>query len=157
MAKKENYGEKDAEELSKELKQVSVSAFFERNRHLLGYDNLSKALLTVVKEGVDNSLTYDMPVFVRKNGNVSIIKIGELIDSYVEDNKDVVGLREGNLEKLRLNENLEVISFDKNTLKLDFHQVSTVFRHKVNSKIYRVKLVSGRYIDLTAYHSIFTI
>ena len=45
MVKKEEHGERDAEELSKELKQVSVSAFFERNRHLLGYDNLSKALL----------------------------------------------------------------------------------------------------------------
>ncbi|MCD6403448.1 MAG: DNA topoisomerase VI subunit B [Candidatus Aenigmarchaeota archaeon] len=45
-----------AEELSKELKAISVSEFFERNRHLLGYDNPTKALLTIVKEGVDNSL-----------------------------------------------------------------------------------------------------
>ncbi len=157
MAKKEDHGERDAEELSKELKQVSVSAFFERNRHLLGYDNLSKALLTVVKEACDNSLTYDMPLLIRKNGNISIVKIGELIDSYIGNNKDVVGLRDGNLEKLKLNENTEVISFDKNNLKLDFHRVSTLFRHKVNSKIYRVKLVSGRYVDLTAYHSVFTI
>jgi len=47
---------KSAEQLAKEQREVSVSEFFERNRHLLGYDNPTKALLTVVKELVDNSL-----------------------------------------------------------------------------------------------------
>jgi DNA topoisomerase-6 subunit B len=37
-------------------KQVSVAEFFEKNRHLLGFNNPSKALLTSVKEAVDNSL-----------------------------------------------------------------------------------------------------
>ena len=47
---------KTAEEMAKDQRAVSVSEFFERNRHLLGYDNPTKALLTVVKEIVDNSL-----------------------------------------------------------------------------------------------------
>lgn len=47
---------KSAEQMAKEHRQVSVSEFFERNRHLLGYDNPTKALLTVTKELVDNSL-----------------------------------------------------------------------------------------------------
>ncbi len=47
---------KSAEELAKQQKGVSVSEFFEKNRHLLGYDNKIKALLIIVKEGVDNSL-----------------------------------------------------------------------------------------------------
>jgi DNA topoisomerase-6 subunit B len=47
---------KKAEDMAKEQRAVSVSEFFERNRHLLGYDNPTKALLTVVKEIVDNSL-----------------------------------------------------------------------------------------------------
>jgi len=37
-------------------REVAVSEFFEKNRHLLGFDNPAKALLTVVKEGVDNSI-----------------------------------------------------------------------------------------------------
>jgi len=37
-------------------KEISVSEFFAKNRHLLGFDNPSKALLTAVKEAVDNSL-----------------------------------------------------------------------------------------------------
>ena len=45
-----------AAELAKKQRDISVSEFFAKNRHLLGFDNPSKALLTTVKEGVDNSL-----------------------------------------------------------------------------------------------------
>ena len=44
-----------AEELAKKQREISVSEFFERNKQILGYDSPTKALLTVVKEGVDNS------------------------------------------------------------------------------------------------------
>lgn len=45
-----------ARKIGKSLREISVAEFFEKNRHLLGFDNPSKALLTVVKEAVDNSL-----------------------------------------------------------------------------------------------------
>jgi len=45
-----------AEEMAKSQKEISVSEFFAKNRHLLGFDNPRKALLTTVKEAVDNSL-----------------------------------------------------------------------------------------------------
>ena len=45
-----------AETLAKKQRQISVSEFFAKNRHLLGFDNPKKALLTAVKEAVDNSL-----------------------------------------------------------------------------------------------------
>ena len=47
---------KTAEELGKKQREISVSEFFLRNRHLLGYDNPRKALLTAVRECVDNGL-----------------------------------------------------------------------------------------------------
>ncbi|MDO9542342.1 MAG: ATP-binding protein, partial [Kiritimatiellia bacterium] len=37
-------------------REISVSEFFLKNRHLLGFDNPRKALLTAVKEAVDNAL-----------------------------------------------------------------------------------------------------
>ena len=37
-------------------REISVSEFFAKNRHLLGFDNPKKALLTTIKEAVDNSL-----------------------------------------------------------------------------------------------------
>src|SRR5437870_9675820 len=45
-----------AESLAKQQREISVSEFFVKNRHLLGFDNPSKALLTTIKEAVDNSL-----------------------------------------------------------------------------------------------------
>lgn len=45
-----------AEKMGSELRSISIAEFFEKNRHLLGYDNPSKALLTVVKEAIDNSM-----------------------------------------------------------------------------------------------------
>ncbi len=45
-----------AETLAKKQKQISISEFFAKNRHLLGFDNPRKALLTAIKEMVDNSL-----------------------------------------------------------------------------------------------------
>ena len=46
----------NAEEMGQSQKEISISEFFEKNRHLLGYDNKIKALLTIVKEAVDNAL-----------------------------------------------------------------------------------------------------
>ena len=48
--------EKNAQKMATEHREISISQFFEKNRHLLGYDNKIKALLTIVKEGVDNAL-----------------------------------------------------------------------------------------------------
>ncbi len=45
-----------AEDMAKRQREISVSEFFSKNRHLLGFDNPSKALLTTIKEAVDNSL-----------------------------------------------------------------------------------------------------
>src|SRR5512141_981938 len=42
--------------MAKSQRNISVSEFFAKNRHLLGFDNPRKALLTTVKEAVDNSL-----------------------------------------------------------------------------------------------------
>jgi DNA topoisomerase-6 subunit B len=49
-------GRPSAADLARKQRDISVSEFFAKNRHLLGFDNPSKALLTTVKEGVDNSL-----------------------------------------------------------------------------------------------------
>lgn len=45
-----------AEDLALKQREISISEFFTKNRHLLGFDNPRKALLTTIKEAVDNSL-----------------------------------------------------------------------------------------------------
>jgi DNA topoisomerase-6 subunit B len=59
--KKSSDGEKSAPavtavEMGARQREISVSEFFTKNRHLLGFDNPRKALLTCVKEAVDNAL-----------------------------------------------------------------------------------------------------
>src|SRR3954451_16972862 len=45
-----------AAEMGARQREIAVSEFFTKNRHLLGFDNPRKALLTCVKEAVDNAL-----------------------------------------------------------------------------------------------------
>ena len=45
-----------AESMAAKQREISVSEFFTKNKHLLGFDNPRKSLLTTVKEAVDNSL-----------------------------------------------------------------------------------------------------
>ncbi len=48
--------DRSAEGMARRQREISVSEFFAKNRHLLGFDNPAKALLTTVKELADNSL-----------------------------------------------------------------------------------------------------
>ncbi|MGQ0723433.1 MAG: DNA topoisomerase VI subunit B [Candidatus Eiseniibacteriota bacterium] len=45
-----------ARTMAGQQREISVSEFFTKNRHLLGFDSPTKALLTTIKEAVDNSL-----------------------------------------------------------------------------------------------------
>jgi DNA topoisomerase-6 subunit B len=45
-----------AQTLAAKQREISVSEFFTKNRHLLGFDSPLKAILMAVKEAVDNSL-----------------------------------------------------------------------------------------------------
>ena len=56
MAKKKGTRAETAESMGARQREISVSEFFLKNRHLLGFDSPRKALLTTVKEAVDNSL-----------------------------------------------------------------------------------------------------
>ncbi|HEB37778.1 MAG TPA: DNA topoisomerase VI subunit B, partial [Thermoplasmatales archaeon] len=47
---------KIAYELAKKQREISVAEFFERNKHILGFGNPTRAIVTAVKEAVDNSL-----------------------------------------------------------------------------------------------------
>ena len=47
---------KNAQAMAQGQREISISEFFTKNRHLLGFDSPAKALLTAIKEAVDNSL-----------------------------------------------------------------------------------------------------
>ena len=66
-----------AESMSRQQREISVSEFFLKNRHLLGFDSPRKALLTAVKEAVDNSLDACEEAGILPEISVEITQTGE--------------------------------------------------------------------------------
>lgn len=76
-----------AEGLAKKQKEISVAEFFERNKQILGFDTSTRALITSVKEGVDNALDGCEEAGILPDIFVKIDDLGD--DEYrlvVEDN-----------------------------------------------------------------------
>ncbi|MBI5849626.1 MAG: DNA topoisomerase VI subunit B [Planctomycetes bacterium] len=75
--------------MAKAQREISVSEFFTKNRHLLGFDSPRKALLTAVKEAVDNSLDACEEARIRPELIIDIKKLDGREDAFtvaVEDN-----------------------------------------------------------------------
>jgi len=68
---------RSAEELATRQREISVAEFFTKNRHLLGFDSPLKALLTAVKEAVDNSLDACEEAGILPEISVEITPTGE--------------------------------------------------------------------------------
>jgi len=66
-----------AETLAARQREISVSEFFLKNRHLLGFDNPRKALLTTVKEAVDNALDACEEAGVLPEVGVEIVQLAQ--------------------------------------------------------------------------------
>lgn len=79
----------NAETMAKKQREISVSEFFTKNRHLLGFDSPRKALLTAVKEAVDNSLDACEEARILPDLKVTLNRIGNNEKQFVmivEDN-----------------------------------------------------------------------
>lgn len=75
-----------AEELAKKQRAISIAEFFEKNKHILGFDSLSRSLLTCVKEAVDNSLDACEEAGILPDILVNIQSRSKNINLIVEDN-----------------------------------------------------------------------
>ena len=74
-----------AERMAKNQKQVAISEFFEKNKHFLGFDSLTRSLITAVKESVDNSLDACEEARILPEIRIQITKI--------DDKKDIIELK----------------------------------------------------------------
>ena len=73
--------------MASQQREISVSEFFMKNRHLLGFDSPARALLTTVKEALDNSLDACEEAGILPSVRVELVELAE--DRYrvvVEDN-----------------------------------------------------------------------
>lgn len=76
-----------AEELAKQQRSISVAEFFEKNKHLLGFDSPTRGVITTIKEAVDNSLDACEEAQVLPDIFISIKKTGtDMFRIIVEDN-----------------------------------------------------------------------
>lgn len=78
-----------AQTLAAKQRDISVSEFFTKNRHLLGFDNPRKALLTCVKEAVDNALDACEEAHLLPDVRVEVTQVEGTEDRFVvavEDN-----------------------------------------------------------------------
>jgi DNA topoisomerase-6 subunit B len=66
-----------AVDMARKQRDISISEFFAKNRHLLGFDNPSKALLTTIKEGVDNSLDACEEAGIVPEIHIEIVQLDE--------------------------------------------------------------------------------
>jgi len=73
--------------MAKSQRSISVSEFFAKNRHLLGFDNPRKALLTTIKEAVDNALDACEEAGILPVIGIGIEQLGEThFRVWVQDN-----------------------------------------------------------------------
>ena len=76
-----------AHELAKKQREIGVAEFFAKNRHLLGFDNKRKALMTTIKEAVDNSLDACEEARILPDISVEIVEMStDRFKVIIEDN-----------------------------------------------------------------------
>jgi DNA topoisomerase-6 subunit B len=75
-----------AEELAASQRSISIAEFFEKNKQMLGFDSGAKALVTAVKEAVDNALDATEEAGILPDVYVEIEEAGDYYRLVVEDN-----------------------------------------------------------------------
>ena len=75
-----------AEELAESQRAISIAEFFEKNKHMLGFDSEARALVTAVKEAVDNALDACEEAGILPDIYVEIQEAGDYYRLVVEDN-----------------------------------------------------------------------
>ncbi|MFB6166975.1 MAG: DNA topoisomerase VI subunit B, partial [Candidatus Nanohaloarchaea archaeon] len=82
-----------------EHREISVAEFFEKNKHLLGFENPQKSIITVIKEAVDNSLDACEEEEILPEIHVLIDEIGDE-KCRVEIRDNAIGLSRENIPKV---------------------------------------------------------
>ncbi|AEH37354.1 DNA topoisomerase VI subunit B [Halopiger xanaduensis] len=75
-----------AEELAESQQAISIAEFFEKNKHMLGFDSGARGLVTAVKEAVDNALDAAEEAGILPDIYVEIQEEGDYYRLIVEDN-----------------------------------------------------------------------
>jgi len=100
---------------------------------------------------IEDSVSGDSEILIKKDGRIEKRKIGELIDGYVEKS----GLWSWDGAEICRDVDFEVLSPDSNN-NLVFVKPRSLIRHKTNKDMYEVRTATGRKIEVTEDHSLFS-
>ena len=75
-----------ADELAESQRAISIAEFFEKNKHMLGFDSGARGLVTAVKEAVDNALDATEEAGIKPDISIEIRESGDYYTLIVEDN-----------------------------------------------------------------------
>ncbi len=75
-----------AAELAEGQRAISIAEFFEKNKHMLGFDSGARGLVTAVKEAVDNALDAAEEAGHLPDIYIEIEEVGDYYRLVVEDN-----------------------------------------------------------------------
>ena len=103
---------------------------------------------------IEDSVTGDSEILIKKAGKIEKTTIGELINSSIEKYGKWYDLSD--LEILGNYENIEVLSKNIEN-KIVWAKPTQLMRHKVNKKIYEIKTRTGKKIKVTEDHSLFSL
>lgn len=87
-----------AEQLAENQQEISIAEFFEKNKQMLGFDSKSRAIVTAVKEAVDNSLDATEEAGFLPEISIDIEESGEYYKIIIEDNGP--GITEAEIPKI---------------------------------------------------------
>ena len=127
---------------------------FMRER-LVRYQEETGNIYNLEQTPAESSLAPNEKVLVSQS-DPKLVKIGSLIDKYLEKNKEKVQVI-GRSEVLPLKKGeLYTFGFSRKDQKIRKYPVTALIRHPGDS-MYEIETVSGREIKVTKYHSVFTL
>lgn len=103
---------------------------------------------------VEDSVTGDSEILVKKSNKIFRTTMGELVDSAINEYGSWYTLSDH--EILGNYESIEVLALGKDN-KIVWQKPSKLIRHKVKKKIYEIKTRTGKTVKVTEDHSLFGI
>ena len=98
--------------------------------------------------GKSASLDYNELLLIKEKNKQKFVRIGEFVDKFYKTNK--TGFQ-------TINKEIQVLSMNNATLKLEWKPIKALFRHKCYEDLIKFNLETGREITVTRDHSIFCI
>jgi DNA-directed RNA polymerase beta' subunit len=99
------------------------------------------------------SVTWETPIIIMENGETKYVKIGEWIDSYLDDKKNKENIEifpeEANMELLKFKHPVMIPTCNEKGV-VTWGELTQITRHDPGEVLYEVKTIGGRHAIVTA-------